>query len=372
VASKNSKENARVLAKGGSLAEPIIDVNNYNRTLSEALMYYNNEFTLADYKESALEYAVTLGITISRGIAEYHFRGIGAVCRLILRGCSIRLDDINRTIEKLHIIQSEYEKNKVSEVIPKEVVKVESNVVHLDQSVLDYKNLIEDEMIQNILDGNTVAVDKFVSQYANSNFNKIQAKSIDTFVSYLLSNYNKAYADKRGSDSDLIEAWSHIPLSRIKTAIKALETLLTDISTVKTKEKVAKVLTKRKDLSPLIQTKDMPYLKSYDKIDGIHPQLAIHCSEIWVYDTETRDIHVIRAMKDLKLSAKGHTFMNVDDTKSYKKKLRKPEEQLYSIIGLLETPTKKSMNLSFNEIKTTQQATSGRMNEFKIIIQVFK
>ena len=74
----------------------------------------------------------------------------------------------------------------------------------------------------------------------------------------------------------------------------------------------------------------------------------------------------------MKLNASGMTFGNLDESKTVRKKLRKPEEQLHTFMNGLETKTKKSFNSIFSEIKTTEQSASGRMSANKIIIQIFK
>ena len=115
----------------------------------------------------------------------------------------------------------------------------------------------------------------------------------------------------------------------------------------------------------------MVYISKFNDINCVLPSTVINSSEVWIFDTEKRDIIVLRALKDLKFTAKSITFNNIDENKSFKKKLRNIDD-IYLFTNTLESPTKKSLNNTFNSIKTTQQIASGRMNSNRIIIKVFK
>jgi hypothetical protein len=367
VAKKITKQKANEILMGGSRLEPTIDINNYNSTVSAALLYYNNSYSLSDYKEAALEYAASIGLDISRAIPEYNFRSIGAVCRLILRNCTLRIDDIQRTIDKLNQIQSEYDKNKSLEPL---VLYLEP-VKQIDYMVVDYCNLIEDELIDNILNGKRdIDTNKYISEYSSKQYTKKQSKEVQNFIEDKMQHYSNVYKSLKEGCEQTKESFSNIPSIRIKNVPKTLEIILNDITKVNVE--VKKVVTKRKkEISPIIQVKDMPHTMNWEKIDGIHPSNAIGSSEIWVWDYEKRDIHVLKVLKDFKFQAKGYTFLNIDEERSFKKKLRKIED-IYLFTNTLEELNKKSMNETFAAIKTTPQKTSGRMNSSKIIIKIFK
>jgi hypothetical protein len=364
---KITKQKANEILMGGSKLEPTIDLQNYNQTLSACLMYYNNAYSLSDYKNAALEYAATIGLDVSRAIPEYQFRSIGAVCRLILRDCTLRAEDIQRTIDKLMQIQAEYEKTKAT--LPIEINL--TPVKQIDFDVVDYCNDIEDILIDNILANKKFdGPEKFVAHFATKQFNKKQSKEIVDFIKKKSEYYSNAHKSIKEGCEQTKESFDGIPSTRIKTVYSTLETILNDISKVEVE--VKKTVTRRKkEIPALVQCKDMPYSKSWDKLEGLHPSAAIGCSEIWVWDSEKRDVHVMRALKDFKFSAKGYTFLNIDEQRSFKKKLRKPED-VYLFTNTLEDPTKKSMLATFNQIKTTEQKTSGRMNEHRLIIRAFK
>jgi hypothetical protein len=366
VAKKITKQKANEILMGGSKVEPTIDMTNYNSSMSKALMYYNFSYSFSDYKDAALEYAASIGLDISRAIPEYQFRSIGAVCRLILRDCTLRVDDIQRTIDKLLQIQDEYDKSKSSSIIDIDLTPPKV----IDYDVVNYCNLIEDDLIDSILKRKDVDSNKYISEFTSKEFNKKQSKEIVEFIKKKSEYYLGVHKSFKEGCEQTKESFDGIPSIRIKTVHNTLESILIGISSVQVE--VKKTVTRRKkEIPPMVQCKDMPYAKTWDKLEGLHPSVAIGCSEIWVWDFEKRDVHVMRVLKDFKFSAKGYTYLNIDEERSFKKKLRKPED-VYNFTNTLEDPTKKTMLATFNSIKTTEQKTSGRMNETKVIIKVFK
>lgn len=360
--SKESKE--RLL--GSDKLEPVTSAENYNHTISICLSHYNTHWALSDYKEASLEYATSINLNMNRGIAEHLFRPTGAVSRLILRECYVRPEDIQRNIEKLKQIQSDYEKTKLPDVA--------SNVIQikqLDYLVINFLNEIEDNLIDNILNNKSYKTEEYVKTYTTNEYSKFQSKEIISFINSKIAHYDGVYKLLKEGCEQTKESFALTPSTRIKNVSKELKLILDGILNVQQKEVVVKQVRAKKELSPLLQTSKVPYLKVWDKVEGLLPQAVIGCSEVWLFDTEKRDIIVLRALKDLKFNAKGFTFGNVDESKSFKKKLRKVED-LYLFTNTLETPTKKSLLVTLNSIKTTEQIASGRMNEFKIILKVFK
>lgn len=363
-----SKERANAILMGSDSQEPTIDLVNYTHSISSALNFYNNSFSLSEYKEATLEYASSVGIHMNRGIPEYQFRTVGAICRLILRKCDIKPEDIERNLLKLKNIQKEYEKSKLNEVV------VVSNVIpikQIDYLVVDYLNSIEDALIENILNNKDYNLAEYISAFTKNEYKKSQSNEIVNFINSKIRYYDGVYSLLKGGCEQTKESFDNIPSTRIKSVLKTLKMLLEGISVIQHKEIVVKQVRKKKELSPLLQCKNIPYKKTWEGIDGLNPTACINSGEVWVFDTDTRDVIVLRALKDLKFTAKGYTFNNVDESKSFKKKLRKIED-IYLFTNTLENLTKKSLLTTFTSIKTKEQKASGRMNENKIIIKVFK
>jgi endonuclease V-like protein UPF0215 family len=367
MAKRINKEKANEILHGTSTnGEPQIDSNNYNHSLSSALNYYNVKYSNADYKRFALEYAASIGLKLNAGIAEYMFQSIGSVCRLISRGCYIRAEDIQRTLVKLNLIQAEYEKSRTVESLDFKVAPV---VKKENLKLISFENKIEDDLIQAILDSkNPLTVEALISNYVGEEFSKSDTKDIIKFIEDKIKYYNTAIVDKKGSDEDLKEAWQHIPSTRLKTAVKSLESLLEGINKSQVKVVAAKVVSK-KEASPIIQVKKVPYLKEYNGINGLHPKDVIGKSVAFIFDTDTRDLIMLKCLAG-KFKASGQSFTNVCDTNSAKKKLRHPEIQLNEFQGSLEK-SKKADEQYFDKIKCKEQKAVGRMSDKRIILCVY-
>lgn len=362
-----SKEKANDILMGSDRTEPIIQIDDYNHSISMALNYYNNLYSLSDYKEATLEYAASINLAMNRAIPEYQFRRVGAVCRLISRNCNIKIEDINRNLEKLKQIQKEYVESKKDDVIISNVIPIKQ----IDYLVINFLNDIDDKLIIAILNNKEYNPQEYISTFTTNQYSKHQSKEITNFIINKINYIDTVHNALKEGCEQTKEAFNLIPSTRVKSVSKALKSLLEGISNIQHKEIVVKQVRKKKELSPIIQTKDMVYISKFSNINSALPSTVINSSEVWIFDTESRDIIVLRALKDLKFTAKGITFNNVDENKSFKKKLRNIDD-IYLFTNTLETPTKKSLNSTFNSIKTTQQKTSGRMNSNKIIIKVFK
>jgi hypothetical protein len=367
MAKRINKEKANEILHGTSIqGEPVIDSNNYNHSLSAALNYYNVKYSNADYKRFALEYAASINLKLNAGIPEYMFQSIGSVCKLILRGCYIRAEDIQRTLVKLNMIQSEYEKSKTVDVLDFKVAPV---VKKENLKLITFLNKIEDDMVQGILDNkNPVTVESLISTYVGEEFTKSETKEIIKLIDDKTKEYNTAILDKKGSNDDLKEAWQHIPSTRLKTAVKSLESLLDGINKSQVKVVAAKVATK-KDPSPLIQVKNVPYMKEYNGINGLHPKDVVGKSMAFIFDTDTRDLIMLKCLSG-KLKASGQSFTNVCDSNSAKKKLRHPEIQLNEFQSSLEK-SRKADEQYFDKVKCKEQKAVGRMSDKRIILCVY-
>lgn len=365
---KISKEKARSLIVG-SKNEPSIDPENYNLSLANALNYYNNTLSLSDYKNSALDFADSIGKDVARAIPEFEFRGIGAVCRLILREEPVKVEHIQQVVDKLSKIQDTYLSRKQPVEVPVAVPVVE--VKKENPQLVDFLASIEDVVDSIILTTKyEVNLDEITKQFTKAEFSKSESKAIIVFIDKKSREYGRVVLEF--TDEQYKEAYQNVPVSRIKKVIKFLTELSDYVTKILSESKKAVTISKKKDKPALVQVKNIEYCLEWDGIKGLHPKEAIGASEIWLFDTETRDLSVLRVETGLKIAAEGASFRNIDADKSIKKKLRKPEDVLNSFLNGVDSKTKKAFKEIFDQIKTTESKTSGRMNDKRLILHVFK
>ena len=111
------------------------------------------------------------------------------------------------------------------------------------------------------------------------------------------------------------------------------------------------------------------YLKQDDSIGmvSINPESIIGASALLIYNTKTRKFGMFVADQN-GLSVKGTTIINFDESQSFIKTLRKPNEQLPTLI----TGTKKKIVKTFESIRSVKTTLKGRINGDSLLLKTFK
>lgn len=335
-----------------------IDKDNYNISLAKLLNHYNIIFSSTDYKNSVIDYSMQIGIDIPKNLADFEYRGIGAVCKILLDGQHISLAHIelvnNRLNELSKIVRVK------SEVAPiKDKLPTQSNMV-------PFEIWVEDSIDDVILGKKTDVID-IISKYASYGYNKTDSAKALKFINRYITNLDNDYNDY-DTVIDVRESYPNISKTVLKKLVSTLNNFKESISKLSAPK--AKKATK-KDKPALIQVAKMQYTKDNEEfsLKGIHPKDVIGKSVVYIYDIETRDLIMLNSIAG-KFKASGMSYINLDESKCNKKKLRKPKEQLEELLTSLDSTRKTCLDY-FDSIKTTQQKSSGRMSENKIIIKVF-
>lgn len=337
--------------------EPIIDSTAYGISLASALNYYNDEYQPIDYKNAVMDYVNVISFKLPKGIPEYEFRSIGAVCRLILREQYISIEHLNCVMNKLNKLASLYK--ETSQPIASEEVTIKKVPSDNTKPFLSWL----DNNIDEYLLGRTEFQD-IGTQYSVYTFNKGENKKILDYLNTNISNYEKDYKDF--SNQEVKEAYSFTTRNVLKELVKRLTEFKKSIEEINSKP-VAKSKP-RKEKPAYVQVANVPYKKEYEGIKSLHPKEIIGKSVAYIFDTDTREFIILHSIS-AKFKATGQTIGNLDEAKCVKKKIRKPDEFLKQFSSQLE-PSKSSYKQLFDSIKTTEQKAVGRMNENKIILKV--
>jgi hypothetical protein len=352
---KNNKTKKRT---SNNNDEPMIEQSSYSISLATALNYYNEMFQLSDYKSSVLDFAKTISKDIPTGIPEFEFRSIGAICRLILREQFISIPHMNYVIDKIDSFGA-MKQTKILEK-PKEVKAPVENTM-----LLTFLATLEDMIDIYIWDNKSKSIGDMKKEYNSQIFSKVDHKKIITWCDKNINQYNIIY--NNFNDEDVKDAYKGVTKTKIKSIVTQLETFKSDISVI---EKISISNSRpKKDKPPMVQVANIPYLKTYESLTGLHPKEVIGKSSAYIYDTATRELYYIQSMNG-KLKASGQSIINIDDTNSSKKKIRKPEEFFIEFFGD-KSKTKIESKSIYDSIKTTEQKCAGRMNDNKIILKVY-
>jgi hypothetical protein len=171
-----------------------------------------------------------------------------------------------------------------------------------------------------------------------------------------------------GADADLAEGYSHLNKNQIKQCVKFIEQVIADCGSYVSIKKTERKPRAKKAANPVKVVAKFKYLKEFEelKLKSVSATDLINASEAWLYDTAKRKlIHVVADSHLGTFTVKGSAIIAYDSIQTVAKTLRKPAEQLKSIVGAGKPAARKA----FGDIKATETKWNGRGNENLIIIK---
>ena len=173
-----------------------------------------------------------------------------------------------------------------------------------------------------------------------------------------------------GVDEQLVEGYSHLSKAQLKQCVKFCETVLQDCTSYISIKKVERKPRAKKSVSPEKQASKFKYLKEFAEFNlkSQSPASLVGASEAWLYDTAKRKlIHIMADTHIGTFTVKGSAVIAYDAATTVQKTLRKPEEQLKSVISVGKPAARKA----FEVIKSTEVKWNGRGNENLIILKAW-
>jgi hypothetical protein len=173
-----------------------------------------------------------------------------------------------------------------------------------------------------------------------------------------------------GVDEQLVEGYSHLSKAQLKQCVKFCETVLQDCTSYISIKKVERKPRAKKAVSPEKQANKFKYLKEFAEFNlkSQSPASLVGASEAWLYDVVKRKlIHVMADTHIGTFTVKGSAIIAYDAATTVQKTLRKPEEQLKSVISVGKPAARKA----FEVIKSTEVKWNGRGNENLIILKAW-
>jgi hypothetical protein len=179
-----------------------------------------------------------------------------------------------------------------------------------------------------------------------------------------------AEASERNTDPQLKEAYAYLSKKQLKERVDLFSGIITDCESYLSNSRKSVVRKPRKS-KPKTADKlvsKMKFQKEHTdlKIVSIDPSKIIGAKELWVFNTKYNVL--AHYWSEQGLSVKGTTLQGVDEGRSQQKKLRKPADTLPLITG----STAKAAERAFDNLKTKEASTNGRINEFTVILRAIK
>jgi hypothetical protein len=173
-----------------------------------------------------------------------------------------------------------------------------------------------------------------------------------------------------GRDADLVEAYSHLSKIQLRNCVKFCELVINDCVSYVQIKKVERKPRAKKTISPEKLSAKFKYLKDFAelKLTSVSPASLVNSSEAWLYDTKKRKlIHVLADAHVGSFTIKGTSIVAFDAVNSSQKTLRKPAEQIKSVVSVGKPAARKV----YKDIKSTEIRFNGRGNENLIILKAW-
>jgi hypothetical protein len=351
-----------------TIDEPMLDQDNYNVSLTNALVWYRDNVDEKKIRKFAIEYFAKLGkktevLAINKA-DDYDVRQLGVLCRLVSNE-NVLSDDHMKTIDNMvnHIIRKAALPQKIKEdktvVVPVATVSIQDR---MDEKAHELAGEIEG------------AIDEFTttksSKFSTKNYlaaNQVAApiaKRIGDFFAGRIPELKEAIA---GDDDQLVEGYSNFNKRELKKLLGFMEEIVSDCQQQIQNAKANRAPRKRKTVSPLKVVAKMKFAKDFAELNlkSCKPEDILTSTELWVYNTKYRKVTVYKTDGGT-LSVKGTTILGFDIKESKTMTLRKPEDFFKGL-----AMGKRALNGAFKKLTTKPSVPNGRINEECVLLGAF-
>jgi hypothetical protein len=172
-----------------------------------------------------------------------------------------------------------------------------------------------------------------------------------------------------GRDAQLTEGYGNFGKLQIRGMIKFAEQVIADCNSYRQIKKVERKPRAKKAKPPEVLARGFKFLAEDAelKLRSEPPARLIGASEAWLYDVKKRKlIHAVADTHVGSLSIKGSGVIGLDGAATQQKTLRKPPEQLKTLLSASVPNARKF----FKDIRATEVKWNGRGSENLLILRV--
>lgn len=192
---------------------------------------------------------------------------------------------------------------------------------------------------------------------------------LDKILKFYRPRLEEVFEIYDGKDEQLNEAYSKFDKSKIKIMLKWYLDLIKALELGPQKVIITRKARKVKVKSPVQLVKQMKYMREFPelKISSVSGEKVVGADILYLYNTKTRKLACVHALLGKKLSVKGTTLLNCNETSTTQKTLRKPELQLKEFL----TGGKAFMQKYYDSITSKDSPFSGRINSDTLLLKVY-
>jgi hypothetical protein len=161
----------------------------------------------------------------------------------------------------------------------------------------------------------------------------------------------------------------NLSMQKINKLLPIFEAMKNDVDTIlATKVRVVKAKPMKVTAEKIAKKFKVMAESDEFKVKSVDPRGIIGARKVYMFDTKYRTLTVLEAADVSGFGGKGMGITGFDEAKSFKTKLRKPEDILSTIVSKSETQIKKTIDA----LTTKPSSTNGRTNENIILLRVIK
>ena len=368
-AKRKAKAHALLHAhKAAKSNEPIIDQENYNISIGQALTWYTEHTNEKQRLKYALEYFAKLGkkaeVFAINKATDFEVRSPAILARLLTREQPVSEDHQNKLLNDVAELVRKYPNVKEKKVA--EVAKP-TNVISIQERMEEKARGIAAEI--------DAAIDDWVVSKGKIEFStkgyllskEVAAPIAKRIGEFYISTYNELADAINGEDEQLVEGYSNFTKRELKAFHKFVGQIIEDCEQMVQTAKATRSPRKRKATPPSKVVAKVKYMKEFAELNlkSIKPEDILESTELWVYNTKYRKVQVYKADMGT-LGIKGTTVLGFSLKDSVSLTLRKPEEFFKGL-----SMGKRALNGAIKSIKSKPSTPNGRINQECILLGAF-
>lgn len=296
----------------------------------------------------------------------------GAACRLVEKGCPVEYiqKKINKGLAEIKN-DTKSSRKRSAEAAKKSLNKVKINPkAKFNHQLGEYLQKINSE-IDRLIDFPKIKKKDWFDPEQYFKSKNIKPEFAVEIMNDINPTLNELKIALEGEDDQLVEAYAflkrryHTRLIEFVTDIVEVAKKYSNKRTVTKKGKK----TKKKSTTPAMKVKKLPYLKKFDDLGlvSVDPKEIIGSTTLFVYNIQSRLVHLYVAADNSGLSVSGASITGFDKDKSLIKKLRNPKHS----IRMVNNVTKKFAIEHIKDVKTVEKPVRERLNKNCIIVRIF-
>ncbi len=351
--------------------EPTVNPDSTNMDFALAYNWYNYFYNSEDAKSFTLSYlkSIKYDKQIIQKISKakpWDLHSIGWNCRLLSQGSKFPEGRWEGIEKRIRVIADSITIGEDADDEKVEPVKVISIQDRINAKTSDLIGELE-EQLDVFFKAGVVQFD--VKKWSVDKAIKPQiAKKI---ADHFRPQFEEISTAIEGKDKELAESykgWRKPILKIMAMFIKRIIDHMTELESAA----IAVRKPRKKKVKPVSDiVSKLKYMESHDKLKSVNPTEIVGASQVWVFNTKTRNLSVYNAVGNSGLTVRGSTIIGYDETSSITKKLRANSMDLPVNLNTGQIG-KVALRSVMSSIRTKENKANGRINADTILLKVMK